>query len=67
MADPLNIFLEDVEVLIRQTGDDDAELGRQVRAAWATMIDAENRTTASTHVITNRHGFPVQVTVSSEG
>lgn len=65
MSEPLNDFLEDVETLIAKNGNDDAELGKRVRAAWATMVDAESAVTASTHVITNQHGFPVTVTVPS--
>ncbi len=50
MSEPLNIFLEDVERLIKENADDnnahgelshDAELGRRVRAAWVTMVEAE--------------------------
>ena len=41
MSDPLKDFLEDIEVLVRQTADDDAELGRRVRAAWVRLLDRE--------------------------
>lgn len=50
MSEPLNEFLETVEALVKKNGDDnsahcelshDAELGRQVRSAWTTMVDAE--------------------------
>ena len=41
VSDPLKDFLEDIEVLVRQTADDDAELGRRVRAAWVRLLDRE--------------------------
>ena len=52
MAEPLNIFLEDIEVLVRQCGDDDAELGKRVRDAWTTLIEAEK----PVNEVTNQYG-----------